>query len=131
MEHTGVVCGRFQIFHNEHLQYVMAAKEQCEHLIVGIASPDPSVSPVEKADANRSSGVANPCTVYERMKMIEAALLEQGLLRDEFDLVPYPIGRPELVKYYIPDDWKQYVPNATYEYIVANGIDKRIIELMT
>ena len=81
MEHTGVVCGRFQIFHNEHLQYVMAAKEQCEHLIVGIASPD-------------------------------------------------PIGRPELVKYYIPDDWKQYVPNATYEYIVANGIDKRIIELM-
>ena len=48
MEHIGVVCGRFQIFHNEHLQYVMAAKEQCEHLIVGITSPDPSVSPVEK-----------------------------------------------------------------------------------
>ena len=26
--------------------------------------------------------------------------------------------------------WKQYVPNATYEYIVANGIDKRIVKLM-
>ncbi|MBP3706729.1 MAG: adenylyltransferase/cytidyltransferase family protein [Clostridia bacterium] len=36
MEKIGVVCGRFQIFHNEHLQYVMAAKEKCEHLIVGI-----------------------------------------------------------------------------------------------
>lgn len=181
MEKIGVVCGRFQIFHNEHLQYVMAAKEKCKHLIVGITSPDPSVSPVEKADVSRSSDVANPCTYYERMKMIEAALLEQGFRREEFDLVPYPIGRPELVKYYIPQNachfitildewgdckkerikkwgynvqvlwkktekgisstmlrqcmvegkpWKQYVPNATYEYILANEIDKRIIEMM-
>lgn len=181
MEKIGVVCGRFQIFHNEHLQYVMAAKEKCEHLIVGITSPDPSVSPVEKADVSRSSDVANPCTYYERMKMIEAALFEQGLRREEFDLVPYPIGCPELVKYYIPQNachfitildewgdckkeriekwgykvhvlwkktekgisstmlrqcmvegkpWKQYVPNATYEYIIANEIDKRIIEMM-
>ena len=72
MEHIGVVCGRFQIFHNEHLQYVMAAKEKCEHLIVGISS----------------------------------TMLRQRIVEDK--------------------PWKQYVPNATYEYIVANEIDKRI-----
>ena len=109
MEHTGVVCGRFQIFHNEHLQYVMAAKEQCEHLIVGITSPDPSVSPVEKADVNRSSDVANPCTYYERMKMIEAAILEAGLPRERFDIVPFPIGKPELLRYYLPDEVTVFV----------------------
>ena len=29
MEDIGVVCGRFQIFHLEHLQYVLAAKKEC------------------------------------------------------------------------------------------------------
>ena len=99
----------------------MAAKEKCEHLIVGITSPDPSVSPVETADVNRSSDVANPCTYYERIeqwgykvhvlwkkteKGISSTMLRQHIVEDK--------------------PWKQYVPNATYEYIVANGIDKRI-----
>ena len=40
MDKLGAVCGRFQIFHLDHLRYVLAAKERCEHLIVGITSPD-------------------------------------------------------------------------------------------
>ena len=47
MIELGAVCGRFQIFHNDHLQYVLAAKERCRRLIVGITSPDRSVAPVE------------------------------------------------------------------------------------
>lgn len=177
MEKIGTVCGRFQIFHHEHLQYVLAAKEQCEHLIVGITSTDSSVSPAEAADANRGTAEANPCTYYERMKMVEAVLLEAGVPREDFDIVPFPIGKPELIRFYIPDhttiyvtildawghcktdrlkdfgyqvevlwddrpkgisssmirrammageEWKQYVPNATYEFVTGHGIDKRI-----
>ena len=37
------------------------------------------------------------------MKMVEAALLEAGVSREEFDIVPFPIGKPELIRYYIPD----------------------------
>lgn len=37
MIEIGVVCGRFQIFHKEHLQYVLAAKKECKYLIVGSA----------------------------------------------------------------------------------------------
>lgn len=102
MVKIGAVCGRFQIFHLDHLRYVLAAKARCEHLIVGITSPDSSVSPTEQADTNRSKAEANPCTYYERMKMVEGVLLEAGLKREEFDIVPFPIGRPELIRFYVP-----------------------------
>ena len=102
MVKLGAVCGRFQIFHNDHLRYVLAAAEQCEHLIVGITSPDSSVSPAEQADENRGRAEANPCTYYERMKMVEGALVEAGLARGRFDVVPFPIGKPELLRFYVP-----------------------------
>ena len=70
MIELGAVCGRFQVFHNDHLKYVLSAKEKCKHLIIGITSPDPSVSPVEKIDEHRSNSQANPCTYFERMMII-------------------------------------------------------------
>lgn len=109
MIETGAVCGRFQIFHNDHLQYILAAKARCKRLIVGITSPDKSVNPVEAADPNRGLDEANPCTYYERMKMVEAALLEAGLSRAEFDIVPFPIGKPELMRFYIPEGTHLFV----------------------
>ncbi len=103
MVELGAVCGRFQIFHSDHLRYVLAAAERCEHLIVGITSPDSAVSPAEAADVNRGRAEANPCTYYERMKMVEGALLEAGLKRDFFDIVPFPIGKIELLRFYVPE----------------------------
>ena len=180
MDKLGAVCGRFQIFHLDHLRYVLAAKERCEHLIVGITSPDSSVAPVEKADPNRGKNESNPCTYYERMKMVESALLEAGMDRRDFDIVPFPIGKPELLHFYIPDgthiyvtildewghckqerlqdfgypvhvlwekaekqisstmirkciaedmEWSQFVPGATYRYVLHHKLDLRIKEL--
>jgi cytidyltransferase-like protein len=115
MKELGAVCGRFQIFHNDHLKYILSAKERCKHLIVGITSPDPSVSPVEKIDTHRSDVDANPSTYFERMMIIEQALYDNGLTREDFHIVPFPIGKPELIPYYVPkeatcfftvyDDW--------------------------
>ena len=98
----GAVCGRFQVFHKDHLRYVLTAKDCCEHLLVGITSADPSVSIQEKYDQNRGTRAANPCTYFERMEIIKQVLLEAGLSYEEFDIVPFPIGKPELVKFYIP-----------------------------
>ena len=102
MVQYGAVCGRFQIFHMDHLQYCLAASHRCEHLIVGITSPDKSVNPLEAVDPHRCTDEANPCNYYERMKMIEGALLEAGLPREKFDIVPFPIGKPELISAYVP-----------------------------
>lgn len=126
MIELGAVCGRFQIFHNDHLHYALAAKARCRRLIVGITSPDKSVNPLEAVDPHRALDEANPCTYYERLKMVEAALLEAGLDRADFDIVPFPIGKPELMRFYIPvgthlfvtilDEWGRCKTDRLKEY---------------
>ncbi len=36
--------------------------------------------------------------------MIRVSLLEAGVPRSEFDIVPFPMHTPQLLKYYIPAD---------------------------
>ena len=111
----GVIHGRFQILHNDHIKYLMAGKKLCKHLIVGITNPDPTLTKHHNSNPHRSTPIANPLTYYERYVMLEAALFEQGLNFMEFSVVPFPINVPELIKYYVPvneiyfltiyDDW--------------------------
>jgi len=100
----GVIHGRFQVLHNDHIKYLMAGKDLCKYLVVGITNPDPSLTRDSNANPHRSTSLANPLTYYERYWMIKAALLEQGLSLSEFSIVPLPINVPELIKYYVPLD---------------------------
>jgi nicotinamide mononucleotide adenylyltransferase len=102
MIETGVAHGRFQLFHLDHLKYVLAAKERCRHLVVGITNPDPTLTEFDPADPHRSSEVDNPLTLYERYVMIRETLLDSGLNFREFSLVPFPINFPRLYRYYLP-----------------------------
>lgn len=115
MIELGFIHGRFQLFHNDHLRYALLAKEQCEKLIVGITSPENANLLREDVDPHRSNAAANPFTFYERFNMVKVALLEAGLKREDFEIVPYPIERPEILYNYVPlsatsfftiyDDW--------------------------
>ena len=119
---TGVIHGRFQILHNDHLRYLLAGKELCAHLVVGITNPDPALIEEEPADTNRGTPLANPLTYYERYQIIRAALVESGVAMEEFSIVPLPISRPDRYRHFVPldavyflsiyDDWgrrkKQY-----------------------
>ncbi|MFX0037092.1 MAG: adenylyltransferase/cytidyltransferase family protein [Candidatus Hermodarchaeota archaeon] len=100
----GVIHGRFQILHNDHIKYLLAGKKLCKHLIVGITNPDPSLTRDSEVNPHRSNPIANPLTYYERYKMVQEALLEQNLHFSDFSIVPFPINIPELVKYYVPMD---------------------------
>jgi nicotinamide-nucleotide adenylyltransferase len=104
MTEIGVIHGRFQVLHNDHLKYLMAGWERCEHLIVGITNPDPGLTEEDDADRARSSPEANPLTYFERYVMVRAALLEAGLEPSDFSIVPLPINFPELYRYYVPLD---------------------------
>lgn len=101
---TGVVHGRFQLFHLDHLKYVLAARERCRHLVVGITNPDPTLTKFDAADPHRSLETDNPLTFYERYVIVREALLEAGLDLREFSLVPLPINFPKLYRYYVPLD---------------------------
>lgn len=102
MEETGVIHGRFQVFHNDHLAYVLAGMARCRHLVVAITNPDPTLARYDQADPDRSASASNPLTYFERYTLVRAALLETGLSIDRFSVVPLPINIPELYQYYVP-----------------------------
>jgi nicotinamide-nucleotide adenylyltransferase len=112
---VGVIHGRFQPFHNDHLRYALEAFSRCDYLIVGITNPDRALSGMDDTDLHRSLSSANPFTFYERLLIVRETLLESGLDLSTFDIVPFPINKPELLKSYVPieaiffmtiyDDW--------------------------
>ncbi|MBU1231459.1 MAG: nicotinate-nucleotide adenylyltransferase [Proteobacteria bacterium] len=100
---VGVIHGRFQLLHNDHMKYLLAGKKRCDHLVVGITNPDPSHTRNDPADMSRSSMASNPLTYYERYCMVREALAEQGL-HDSISIVPFPINFPDLYQHYVPLD---------------------------
>lgn len=100
---VGVIHGRFQLLHNDHLKYLLTGMNRCDHLVVGITNPDPSLTRDDSADPLRSSMAENPFTYYERYLMVREALAEQGL-REEVSIVPFPINCSDLYRYYVPLD---------------------------
>jgi nicotinamide mononucleotide adenylyltransferase len=102
MHSVGVIHGRFQVLHNDHLTYLLAGKARCDHLVVGITNPDPILSREDEADPIRSTLLANPLTYFERYTMVIAALIEEGVVGHTFSVVPFPINLPELYRYYVP-----------------------------
>ncbi len=104
MIETGVIHGRFQVLHNDHLKYLMAGKAMCQHLIVGITNPDPVLTGQEDADPHRSSSLANPLTYFERYTMVRSVLEGEGVNSNDLSIVPFPINFPEVYKYYVPLD---------------------------
>lgn len=100
----GVIHGRFQVLHNDHLRYLLAGKERCGHLVVGITNPDPLLTKDDPADPRRSRPGANPLTYFERYVLVRSALIQEGIAHQEFSVVPFPINIPELYRYYVPLD---------------------------
>lgn len=105
----GVVHGRFQLLHNDHVRYIMAGKERCEHLLIGICNPDVRLTEYSKENPHRSMQEANPFTYYDRYQMIKGTLIDMGIGADEFDIVPFPINYPELIFNYAPANAKYYM----------------------
>ncbi len=106
---VGVVHGRFQPFHLDHLVYAMEAFKKCDFLFVGITNPDPGDMVYQTSDPNRSLDTSNPLTFWQRALLIQASLPEAGISPDRFSVVPFPINRAELLKYYVPLDARFYM----------------------
>jgi nicotinamide mononucleotide adenylyltransferase len=130
---TGVIHGRFQVLHNDHLAYLLAGIVLCRHLVVGITNPDPFLTKDDPADPKRSSPAANPLTYFERYVMVRAVLEEAGIEPSRFSVVPFPINIPELYRYYVPmdalffisiyDDWGK----RKLEFFATLGLKTRVL----
>lgn len=89
---VAAVHGRFQPVHNGHLEYILAAKRECQFLYVGLTQGSiarlADVSPYAHHRAMRAN---NPLTYFERQELLRDVLLEAGVRTDEFAVVPFPI----------------------------------------
>jgi nicotinamide-nucleotide adenylyltransferase len=109
MHPLGFIHGRFQVLHNDHLVYLLAGKSLCERLIIGVTNPDAATTREEATNPERSSRENNPLSFEERKAMIEAALVEAGVDRHAFSVIPFPINYPELLKEHAPRDAVYYL----------------------
>ena len=115
----GIAQGRFHLIHKGHVEYLLACKERCDFLYVGISDCDPQRSYFSRRhDEAVDRGPAPyrslqdpifPFTFYERMHMIRHTLAEEGISPAEFAVVPFPVHTPELLKYYVPTNAAMYV----------------------
>ena len=123
MTETGVVNARFQIPHLKHIEYVLAAKMRCRKLYIGITNPDPSCVRESVNDEIRSTPEANPLTYLERFEMIKASMEEFGVPRSDYEIVPFPIHRPEYITQYTPAD-------AVYYLGICDGWDEEKLKIL-
>ena len=105
----GMVHGRFQPFHNGHLEYLRLALERCETLIVGITNPDPSQSAEDEASAHRHLDQSNPFTFFERQLMIREVIADEAIPFERVIFVPFPVNLPDRWRYYVPSDVVHYL----------------------
>ena len=110
MTERGVVHGRFQGLHLKHMEYLLAAKMRCRLLYVAITHPDifacPAASPL---DVHGTLVRDNPLAYIERYEMIRDSLLEFGVKREEFEIIPFPVDRPDVLAQYAPADAVYYM----------------------
>jgi nicotinamide mononucleotide adenylyltransferase len=99
---VGCVHGRFQPFHNEHLEYVSRAYQMCRLLYIGITHSLPGSNRIVESAPHRHKSDANPLTYNERMEMIIETLLDIGYDISRIRVVPFPIEEPHLICNYVP-----------------------------
>ncbi|USZ70015.1 adenylyltransferase/cytidyltransferase family protein (plasmid) [Halorussus salilacus] len=104
----GHIHGRFQPFHDGHLEYVKWAADTADRLIVGITNSDSSHTEKERADSERHRPEANPFRYFERFRMVRDAINDSSV-DVPVEIHPFPINRPELWKYYAPESCVHFV----------------------
>lgn len=97
---VGCIHGRFQPFHNGHFEYLLAAYQRCEKLIVGITQYDPEVTDAG-SPAHRMDRHENPFSYWERMRIIRAVIDRSGLPPSKIEIVPFPIHAPQKVRNFV------------------------------
>ncbi|MGN6429468.1 MAG: adenylyltransferase/cytidyltransferase family protein [Gaiellaceae bacterium] len=104
-----MVHGRFQPFHNGHLEYLRGAAERSDEVWIGITNPDPERIKPEASDPLRHLPESNPFSYAERLLMVKAAAADLGLEPATVHVIPFPVNEPELWPAYVPEGVTQYL----------------------
>lgn len=96
------VHGRFQPLHKGHVEYILEAKKRCDFLWIGITQYNISSLVATSNDPHRQMPKNNPLTYFERIIIITSSLIDEGLSKDEFSCIPFPIETTEYLMNFLP-----------------------------
>jgi nicotinamide mononucleotide adenylyltransferase len=81
---------------------VLAAKEKCDFLWIGITKYDTTPSEFTPLGRPRERPENNPLTYFERISIISESLIEVGVQAGTFGFVPFPIETPQRLTEFMP-----------------------------
>ena len=90
--------GRFQPFHNQHLEVLQALSHNFERIIIGVTNPDLGNLQEHSASTHRHTDDANPFSYESRVKIINASIDEirsTKLNNVEIEIVPFDLVDPD------------------------------------
>jgi nicotinamide-nucleotide adenylyltransferase len=104
-----MIHGRFQPFHNGHLEYLRGAAARSDEVYIGITNPDPARVKPEPSDPLRHLPESNPFSYVDRLLLVKAAAGDLGLQPERVHVIPFPVNEPELWPAYVPEGVTQYL----------------------
>jgi len=114
----GAAHGRFQPLHNGHVEYLLAAKDRCDFLWIGITQFNINSLFDSPHDPHRQNLENNPMTYFERVEMVTSVIVDEGVEVGQFGIVPFPIDTPEHLNGFLSiqvpvfttiyDDWNRH-----------------------
>ena len=88
--------GRFQPFHNQHLEVLSALSHEFDRIIVAITNPDLENLFEHAASQHRHTDAANPFSYESRVQIIEDSISElTDLNHVEIEIIPFDLTQPD------------------------------------
>ena len=88
--------GRFQPFHNQHLEVLSALSHEFDRIIIAITNPDIENLFEHAASQHRHTDAANPFSYESRVQIIEDSISELSELNGvEIEIIPFDLTQPD------------------------------------
>ena len=88
--------GRFQPFHNQHLEVLSALSHEFDRIIIGVTNPDIENLSEHTASLHRHTDAANPFSYESRVQIIKDSISELTDLNNvEIEIIPFDLTHPD------------------------------------
>ena len=88
--------GRFQPFHNQHLEVLSALSHEFDRIIIGVTNPDLDNLQEHAASQHRHTDSANPFSYESRVKIIKDSIADQNeFISVEIEIIPFDLDDSE------------------------------------
>lgn len=87
--------GRFQPFHNQHLEVVESLSHSFNRIIIGVTNPDLANLQEHIASSHRHTNAANPFSFEARVRIIKESLVDLPAAKlTSIDVIPFDLTDP-------------------------------------